>query len=169
MEPIHKSDLKSQFRLVSKMVRRYARSTEDADEIKQNVFVKLLTSKYVPVFFYPWWLSTVVRNASADFYRSVKREEQWLNRDVWISTIGCIEDNPCVVLPEEPALDDNDVLEAVVAVLKCLPETEARALVLHAHGFTYADIAKCMGAKVGTVRSRIHNGRARARQLLQAV
>ncbi len=169
MEPIHKSDMKGQVRLVSKMVRRYARSTEDADEIIQNVFVKLLTSKYVPVFFYPWWLSAVVRNASADFYRSLKREEQWINREVWISTIGCIEDNPAVVMPVAPEVDENEALETVVEVLKCLPEAQARALVLHAHGFTYGDIARCVGAKVGTVRSRIHNGRARARQLLEAV
>ena len=55
----------------------------------------------------------------------------------------------------------------VLKALRELPEVQRTVLVLHdIEGFVYQDIAQITGASIGTVRSRLHYGRLKLRELL---
>jgi DNA-directed RNA polymerase specialized sigma24 family protein len=56
----------------------------------------------------------------------------------------------------------------VQAALKALPPEYRAAVVLcDIEGFSYEEIAATLGVKLGTVRSRIHRGRAQLRSALE--
>ncbi len=55
----------------------------------------------------------------------------------------------------------------VAESLQKLPHEQRVVLVLHdIEGFSYQEVAEIVGEKIGTVRSRLHYGRLRLRQLL---
>ena len=61
------------------------------------------------------------------------------------------------------AFDDSHLDDDVQAALKALPPEYRAAVVLcDIEGFSYEEIAATLGVKLGTVRSRIHRGRAQA-------
>jgi len=56
----------------------------------------------------------------------------------------------------------------IQASLKDLPDPQRMVVVLHdIEGFSYQEISEIVGASLGTVRSRLHYGRLRLRQLLE--
>jgi len=58
--------------------------------------------------------------------------------------------------------------ELIASSLKLLPDEQRIAVVLRdVEGFTYDEIASIVGASLGTVRSRIHYGRIKLRELLR--
>jgi RNA polymerase sigma-70 factor (ECF subfamily) len=59
-----------------------------------------------------------------------------------------------------------DVLPRICQALRELPRTQRLALVLWLCGYDYFEITQITGADLGTVRSRIHHARHKARQLL---
>ena len=66
------------------------------------------------------------------------------------------------------AFDDNHLDDDVQAALKALPPEYRAAVVLcDIEGFSYEEIAATLGVKLGTVRSRIHRGRAQLRAALE--
>ena len=65
------------------------------------------------------------------------------------------------------AWDDNHFDGDIQAALQSLPPDYRAAVVLcDIEGFSYEEIAATMGVKLGTVRSRIHRGRAQLRAAL---
>ena len=66
------------------------------------------------------------------------------------------------------AFDDTHLDDDVQAALKALPPEYRAAVVLcDIEGFSYEEIAVTLGVKLGTVRSRIHRGRAQLRSALE--
>ncbi len=66
------------------------------------------------------------------------------------------------------AFDDTHLDDDVQAALKALPPEYRAAVVLcDIEGFSYEEIAATLGVKLGTVRSRIHRGRAQLRTALE--
>jgi RNA polymerase sigma-70 factor (ECF subfamily) len=56
---------------------------------------------------------------------------------------------------------------ALVAALRTLPPAQRTALALHyVYGYSVADIARETGAPTGTVKARLHRGRAALAPLL---
>jgi RNA polymerase sigma-70 factor (ECF subfamily) len=75
------------------------------------------------------------------------------------------------VLPASPAADDAlaaaNLPDEIQAALIALPEEYRTAVVLcDVVGFGYQEIAESLDIPVGTVRSRIHRGRAQLRKVL---
>ncbi|HEY1665966.1 MAG TPA: sigma-70 family RNA polymerase sigma factor, partial [Trebonia sp.] len=63
--------------------------------------------------------------------------------------------------------DDTHLDGDIQAALQALPPDYRAAVVLcDIEGFSYEEIAATMGVKLGTVRSRIHRGRAQLRSAL---
>lgn len=107
------------------------------------------------------WLSRITTNAFLDEVRRRKRR-------------------PTVALPDEPdrvlrsaALDPDEALamvhlpEHIQDAIRALPEEFKVAVVLcDVVGLPYDEIAEQVGVPVGTVRSRIHRGRAQLRKAL---
>jgi RNA polymerase sigma-70 factor (ECF subfamily) len=106
------------------------------------------------------WLSRITTNAFLDEMRRRKRR-------------------PTVALPDDPdrVLASADDVEAALAAtslpdhiqaaLRSLPEDFRVAIVLcDVVGLPYEEIAEQLGVPIGTVRSRIHRGRAALRGVL---
>jgi RNA polymerase sigma-70 factor (ECF subfamily) len=83
------------------------------------------------------------------------------------------EEDPERVLPTAAsaaeALDASVLPEHLIVALRDLPEDYRAAVVLcDVLDFSYEEIAEALDVPVGTVRSRIHRGRARLRANLEA-
>lgn len=72
--------------------------------------------------------------------------------------------------PPRPAEGPGPETVAIVAALRTLPPAQRTALALHyVFGYSVADIARETGAPVGTVKARLHRGRAALAPLLSDV
>jgi RNA polymerase sigma factor (sigma-70 family) len=66
------------------------------------------------------------------------------------------------------AFDDRHLDGDIQAALKALaPEYRAAVILCDIEGLSYEEIADTLGIKLGTVRSRIHRGRAQLRAALE--
>jgi len=66
------------------------------------------------------------------------------------------------------AFDDRHLDTDIQAALKALaPEYRAAVILCDIEGLSYEEIAATLGIKLGTVRSRIHRGRAQLRAALE--
>jgi RNA polymerase sigma-70 factor (ECF subfamily) len=106
------------------------------------------------------WLSRIATNAFLDDVRRRRRRPEDL-----------LPDDPDWVLP--PTMGADEALAAEVlsddvqAALRRLPEDFRAAVVLcDVVGLPYQEISEALGVPVGTVRSRIHRGRALLREAL---
>ncbi|MEZ5145127.1 MAG: sigma-70 family RNA polymerase sigma factor [Acidimicrobiales bacterium] len=106
------------------------------------------------------WLSRITTNAFLDEVRRRKRRP-----------VEALPDDPERVLAGAPGADDAlaaaDLPGHLQAALRDLPEDYRAAVVLcDVVGFSYQEIADTLDVPVGTVRSRIHRGRAQLREVL---
>jgi len=115
------------------------------------------------------WLTRIVVNACYDLRRYDRR------RPV-TSLDGLVEDAGEGSWADERAPDPEAVLMssetrlAIERALEALPEEQRLTLVLvDMQGFSYEEAAEALGCAVGTVRSRLARGRARARDELRAI
>lgn len=166
-------DMVPLFHVVGTVTRALRFSPDEAEDLRQNVLVKILGSKSVPREFTRAWVYQVVKNAAVDFYRAVKQEAQVFDRTLNVSSLSTFEEGLAAdyIAPGE-IVDYGDMYDAKVKlsevrqVLEVMPVEQRQALLLRAEGLSYSEIATVTGANIGTVRSRISHGRARARELV---
>jgi RNA polymerase sigma-70 factor (ECF subfamily) len=106
------------------------------------------------------WLSRIATNAFLDEVRRRKRRP-----------VDLLPEDPDWVLPPTAAADEALAAEVlpddVQDALHRLPEDFRAAVVLcDVVGLPYQEIGDALGVPVGTVRSRIHRGRAMLREAL---
>ncbi len=149
---------------------RIARDPETAEELTQEVFVRLwrFAGTFEPARGrFSGWLLGITHNLSLNEVR------RWQSR------------------PQKAALSDNDDersydpvdessdsaeaawqnirRQAIVDALKQLPDSQRRAIELAFFGgFTHLEIATMLGEPLGTIKSRIRIGMQRLKQLLLA-
>lgn len=142
---------------------RLAGNRVDAEDITQEVLARALRSPQDGVAgAAERWFHRVTTNVFVDMVRRRRRF-----RSV------PIEERPWTREPVDGAPDPSDaamqqVLEPdVSAALATLAPVFREAVLLHdVHGLSYAEIGAVVDAKPGTVRSRIHRGRALLRRAL---
>jgi RNA polymerase sigma-70 factor (ECF subfamily) len=156
-------------------------NTEEAEEVMQDTFVKVHQNldKFKHEASFSAWVFKIAHNLCVDLLRNKKRvhpfpvlsfdpqstaadEETGEARSYVVSQLA--DEAPG---PEQKA--DSDEQERVIAAsLGQLPENQREVLVLHdIEGFSYQEIAEIVGASIGTVRSRLHYGRLKLRELLE--
>ena len=140
---------------------RLTGNRSDAEDLTQEVFLRVFRSldSYVPGTF-EGWLHRITTNLFLD---QVRRRARLRLDPAGENLEASVRPAPGA---HQLALDemfDNDVEDA----LSSLP-TEFRDVVLLADvdGLSYEEVATALGLKLGTVRSRIHRGRARLRRAL---
>jgi RNA polymerase sigma-70 factor (ECF subfamily) len=147
---------------VYRLAYRLTGNSHDAEDLTQEVFVRVFRSldSYIPGTF-EGWLHRITTNLFLDMARRRQR----------IRFEGLAEDTEARLGGSEPtpaqAFDDRhldgDIHEALMALA---PEYRAAVILCDIEGLSYEEIADTLGVKLGTVRSRIHRGRAQLRQAL---
>jgi len=136
---------------------------QDAQDLVQEVLLRVrrgLTT-YEPGSM-EGWLSRITTNAFLDDVRKRKRRPADAVAEVPESALA-VEGDPEAVLARTNLSDD------VQAALRDLPDEYRAAIVLcDVLGYDYAEIARQLDVPIGTVRSRIHRGRAQLRKALAA-
>ena len=137
--------------LILRLSYTYLKSTHDAEDICQTVFLKLLTGG--PAFDSPAhekaWIIRATANACKDVLRSAFRQR----------TVA-LEAAASAAAPEAP---DSEVLEAVME----LPENYREAVYLHYfEGYSIREIAALLGRSEAAVSAHLSRGRHKLRDVL---
>lgn len=157
-------------------------NNEEAEEVVQETFVKVHQNlaKYRHNSLFSSWLFRIAHNQCMDTLRMKQRrfDSQTVPFDPQ-SAGGSGDDisadgNRETVFQladktPDPAqsLDIREQFEIVERSLGQLPETQKTVLILHdMQGLSYIEIAEIVGTSIGTVRSRLHYGRLKLRELL---
>ncbi|MGH3386168.1 MAG: RNA polymerase sigma factor SigE [Nocardioidaceae bacterium] len=148
---------------VYRLAYRLTGNKHDAEDLTQEVFVRVFRSlsSYTPGTF-EGWLHRITTNLFLDQARRKQRIRfDALPEDADQRMPGRLP-NPAHALHD--ALFDADV-EAALATLP--PDFRAAVVLCDVEGLTYEEIASVLDIKLGTVRSRIHRGRAMLRKQLE--
>jgi RNA polymerase sigma factor (sigma-70 family) len=148
---------------VYRLAYRLTGNTHDAEDLTQEVFVRVFRSlsTYSPGTF-EGWLHRITTNLFLDMARRRQRIRfEGLGEETTARLSGA-EPTPAQVF------DDRHFDGDVQAALKALPpEYRAAVILCDIEGLSYEEIAETLGIKLGTVRSRIHRGRAQLREALE--
>ena len=133
----------------------------DAGDVVQEALIRVKRGleRYSPGSLHGW-LARIVTNVFLDETRRRKRRPQTR-----------LPDDPDRVIEGGPAADEALAMvslpDHIQDALAGLSEEFRQAVVLcDVAGLSYAEIAALVGVPVGTVRSRVHRGRMRLREVL---
>ena len=131
---------------------------EEAEDLTQEVFFKVYKAlhSYKKEQDFSWWLVSISRNACIDYYRSVKRERKILSGDV-----NDLKNFKFQGLTPQGNMEAAERSRSLRQSLSELPEDLRHVLILRdLQGLSYKEIADQLDLAEGTVKSRIHRGRA---------
>jgi len=152
---------------------------DEAEEVTQDTFLKVHQgiSGFRKEASFASWIFRIAHNLCVDVVRAKQRrngvkvvsfdpqstqsEDESLDPALSLSQIADPLPSPAqkVDLDEQQMMIEKTLLE--------LPESQRTVVVLHdIEGFQYQEIADIVGTSVGTVRSRLHYGRLKLRDLL---
>jgi len=144
---------------VYRLAYRLTGNMHDAEDLTQEVFVRVFRSlpSYTPGTF-EGWLHRITTNLFLDMAR---RRQRIRFEGLGDQAVGLLRDGePTPAQAFDARHLDTDVLEALA------PEYRAAVVLCDIEGLSYEEIAATLGVKLGTVRSRIHRGRAQLRTAL---
>lgn len=147
---------------VYRLAYRLTGDRQDAEDLTQEVFVRVFRSlsRYTPGTF-EGWLHRITTNLFLDLARRRQRIRfEGLAEDAAQRLHGSV---PTPAQAFEEHHFDDDVATALAALP---PEYRAAVVLCDIEGLSYEEIAATLGVKLGTVRSRIHRGRAHLRAAL---
>ncbi|HSP60256.1 MAG TPA: RNA polymerase sigma factor SigE [Ornithinimicrobium sp.] len=149
---------------VYRLAYRLTGNPHEAEDLTQDVFVRVFRSldSYRPGTF-EGWLHRITTNLFLDRVRRRQR----LRFDALTEELSARLPIRAAAGQPEEAYEMNHLGPDVQAALMALPPQFRAAVVLaDIEGFSYEEVARTLGVKMGTVRSRIHRGRALLRQSL---
>ena len=149
------------FNIAYKFVGRH----DEAEDLTQEIFLK--TFKALRSFDrranFQTWLISISRNLCIDYYRSVRKERQILDRGIDAVDLSPVSPDPGPLVTLERRVRRERLYQAMDALTQILRE----AVVLRdIQELSYQEIARGLGLPEGTVKSRINRGRLElARQI----
>jgi len=147
---------------VYRLAYRLTGNRHDAEDLTQEVFVRVFRSlsTYSPGTF-EGWLHRITTNLFLDQARRKQRIRFDALSDEREGRLPSADRSPA---DEYASRTFDDDIEQALAQLP--PDFRAAVVLCDVEGLTYEEIAEIMDAKLGTVRSRIHRGRAMLRDAL---
>ena len=154
---------------------RFAGSGDDAEDLTQEVFIKMyrtLSSYDHSKGAFVTWVTTITRNLLVDHFRKTKQERMTDSID---SAPTEHEDAQPLSeqirdqsAPPDAHVRRREVSESVHSALARLsPELREAVILRDLQDFDYREIATVLRVPEGTVKSRINRGRAELARLLQ--
>ena len=147
---------------VFRLAYRLTGNSHDAEDLTQDVFVRVFRSLHT---FQPGTFEGWLHRITTNLFLDSARRKQKIRFDGLAE--GSEERLPSPWPSPSEALADAGLDHDVAAALAALPPDFRAAVVLcDIEGLTYEEIAAVLDTKIGTVRSRIHRGRAQLRAAL---
>jgi len=154
---------------------RFAGSGDDAQDLTQEVFIKMfrtLSSYDVERGAFMTWVTTITRNLLVDHFRKSKQDRMTESLDTTPS-----EHEDAMPLSEkiedkapgaDTSVQSREARELIHSALQKLsPELREAVILRDLQDMDYKDIATVLKVPEGTVKSRINRGRAELARLLQ--
>ena len=142
---------------LSRFVRRRVNNAADADDLLQDIFVKVLAAdkprradRLLP------WLFTIARNRVVDYYRALGRQPETVDVDLLEIEAGIDEDD-----------HSSELTDSLVPMMALLSRTDRHALLaVDLQGLSQKDYAETLGIDYTTAKSRVQRARKRLRKEL---
>jgi len=154
---------------------RFAGSGDDAQDLTQEVFIKMY--KTLDTYdgeraAFMTWVTTIARNLLVDHFRRTKHDRMTDSLDAPVSEHkdqvprgDRIQDSS---LPPDAHVQSRETRESVHhALQKLSPELREAVILRDLQDMDYREIATVLKVPEGTVKSRINRGRAELARLLQ--
>jgi len=152
---------------------RMTGSSEDAEDLTQEVFIRMYTSidSFRSQSSLNTWLFRIAGNLCIDRFRRGKNRTAAYSLDEPLSHGDGESDATREIadLTYEPhrLLENVEMAEQIQKALSQIPEKLRATLLLHdIEGLPYEEIAQVVGCPLGTVKSRLFNARMQLRQRL---
>lgn len=136
---------------------RYSRSREEAIEILNDGFIKILSKidKYSPGLSFKGWLRKVMINSAIDYYR--RNEKHYHSLDISHVQYESTSDN----------VFDNFGEQEIIAAIQLLPPSYRMVFNLYViEGFKHEEIANQLNISVGTTKSNLAIARNKLKKIL---
>ena len=133
---------------------------DEAEDATQDVLIEIYRS--LPRFEgrsrLRTWMFGIARNVCRQRRRTWRRASS--NPAGGVESTDSIRDLPDGSVDLDGALERREIQEAVALAIEGLrPEHRSAVLLRDVEGLSYEEIAEVLGIPLGTVRSRLHNGR----------
>ena len=153
---------------------RFAGSGDDAEDLTQEVFIKMyrtLTTYDHTKGAFATWVTTITRNLLVDHFRKGKQQRLTDSIDATSEhedAVPLSEQIQDQSAPPDAHVRSREVGETVHAALgKLSPELREAVILRDLQDMDYREIAAVLKVPEGTVKSRINRGRAELARLLQ--
>jgi len=150
--------VRQHWRKVFNVAYKFVGSHEQAEDLTQDIFLKIFRSleTFDRRANFQTWLISVSRNLCIDYYRSVRRERQLIDREMRP------EESHAASATASPlkTLENLDLAAELRLALQALPASLRTAVLLRdIQELSYQEIAERLHLPEGTVKSRINRGR----------
>ncbi|NER16566.1 sigma-70 family RNA polymerase sigma factor [Spongiivirga citrea] len=148
-----KDNIQSYYKPLFGYINKRVKNSLDAEDLTQDVFLKLSQSDLSGVKNFKHWLFAITRNIIIDYYRKKKLEIRNLEKEFVTET----SDNTAIIF---------ELSQCVKPFIKELPQDYAQLLELHEiDGISQKEISEKLNINYVTVRSKIQRGRSKLRAL----
>jgi RNA polymerase sigma factor (sigma-70 family) len=160
--------LQQHSRKVYSLCYRFTGRREEADDLTQEVFIKIfqtLKSYDQNQGAFHVWLSRVARNHLVDHYRRTKKDRVTSSIE---DSLPMLEEKPGAEEDSHKQVESRERREQLQAGLNRLsPELREAVILRDLHDLDYSEIAQVLGVPQGTVKSRINRGRLELARVLK--
>jgi RNA polymerase sigma-70 factor (ECF subfamily) len=154
---------------------RFAGSADDAQDLTQEVFIKMyrtLKTYDLERGALMTWVTTITRNLLVDHFRKTRQDRMTDSLDGETSqhedAVPLSDRIPDKTQPPDARVQSRETGEVVhQALQKLSPELREAVILRDLQDMDYRDIATVLKVPEGTVKSRINRGRAELARLLQ--
>lgn len=157
--------------MVFNLALNYSQRREDAEEITQDVFLKVhdKRSEFSNKASLKTWIYRIAVNVSLDHIRSKKRQKRWGIHVPLFTGRSSVDKTPGYEIPDmdHPGvrLEDKEDLEKLFEQIGELPMKQRTALLLKAtEGLSQAEIAEVMKISVKAAESLLSRARANLKE-----
>jgi RNA polymerase sigma-70 factor (ECF subfamily) len=141
---------------------RMVRNRDDAQDLAQDVFVKIFNKldRYNPSFPFSSWLYRITSNLCIDFLRKNKRTVFSLDRPISGDDGEMPRQFPTGDIGPDRELELKEEMLILEDAIAGLPEHYRMIVLLrHQEHLSYDEISETLGIPLGTVKARIHRAR----------
>lgn len=163
-------------RPVFSLVFRMVRDREQAEDLSQETFIKVLNhiDRYRPEFKFSSWLFKIANNLAIDHLRKRQLDTVSMSGSPHASTASEAEASSFeIATGGETALEElehrelGSAIERAIASLR--PEYRSCIMLRHVEGRSYEEIAATLDLPLGTVKTYIHRARHQLKEALAGV